>query len=92
MRQSPEEAKKGASAFSRFVIISSQDGIRGQLATVGCSLKRGIYFLMDAGDYAGSTAMDFDRLLSRTSSVVNSPPQTLQRQPGEEIPGISVRC
>jgi len=47
---------------------------------------------MDDGDYAGSTAMDFDRLLSRTCSVVNSRPQTLQRQPGEEIPAIPVAC
>lgn len=42
--------------------------------------------------YAGSTAMDFDRLLSRTCSVVNSPPHTLQRQPGEEKAAIPVSC
>ena len=40
--------------------------------------------------YAGSTAMDFDRLLSRTCSVVNSRPQTLQRQPGEAKPAMPV--
>jgi hypothetical protein len=45
---------------------------------------------MDDGDYAGSTAMDFERLLSRTCAVVNSRPQTLQRQPGEEIPANPV--
>jgi hypothetical protein len=40
--------------------------------------------------YAGSTALDFDLLLSRTCSVVNSRPQTLQRQPGEEKADIPV--
>ena len=32
-----------------------------------------------------TAAADFARLLSRICSVVNSPPQTLQRQPGERL-------
>ena len=38
--------------------------------------------------------MDFARLLSRICSVVNPPPQTLQRQPGDAacaIPGTGCR-
>jgi hypothetical protein len=41
--------------------------------------------------YVCSTAEDFARLLSRICSVVNSPPQTLQRQLGDaacEICGV----
>jgi len=34
-------------------------------------------------------AEDFARLLSRICSVVNSPPQTLQRQPGDAACAIS---
>lgn len=34
-------------------------------------------------------AVDFARLLSRICTVVNSPPQTLQRQPGEVACGAA---
>jgi hypothetical protein len=39
--------------------------------------------------YACSMAGDFARLLSRICSVVNSPPQTLQRQPGDAARAIT---
>ncbi len=39
--------------------------------------------LTDEFVYACSMAVDFARLLSRISAVVNSSPQTLQRHPGE---------
>jgi len=39
--------------------------------------------------YTCSVALDFTRLLSRICSVVNSPPQTLQRQPGDAASGIT---
>lgn len=45
----------------------------------GCNPKDG--GRADKLSYTGSIAMDFSRLLSRICSAVNSPPQTLQRQP-----------
>ena len=41
-----------------------------------------VCFLTVASAYACSMAVDFARLLSRICSVVNPPPQTLQRQLG----------
>jgi hypothetical protein len=83
-------AEPRGSEYSVFTILTIRDhqpaGLESAVSSrlSGGSLKRGICLLMDEEDYAGSTAMDFDRLLSRTCSVVNSRPQTLQRQPGEE--------
>lgn len=48
-----------------------------------------VCFLMVERAYACSTAADFVRLLSRICSVVNSSPQTLQRQPGEAACAIT---
>ena len=39
--------------------------------------------------YTYSIALDFARLLSRICSVVNTPPQTLQRQPGNAACAIT---
>jgi hypothetical protein len=91
-------AEPRGSEYSIFTILTIRDHQPAGLESAASSrlsgqgLKRGFSSLMDEGDYAGSTAMDFERLLSRTCSVVNSPPQTLQRQPGEEIPAIPVAC
>jgi len=46
-------------------------------------------FLVVGRAYACSTAADFVRLLSRICSVVNSPPQTLQRQLGDAACAIT---
>lgn len=92
MPRSPEEAKIALSRFPEWVIVSHKNRVRGSSRLSDESLKRGIYFRMNEWDYAGSPAMDFDRLLSRTCSVVNSRPQTLQRQPGAEKAAIPAMC
>ena len=65
--------------------------IRGAESTHGkCSDSFGVFVARaDRLAYACSTAVDFARLLSRICSVVNSPPQTLQRQPGDAACAIS---
>jgi hypothetical protein len=91
-------AEPSGSEYSIFAILTIRDhqpaGFKSAVSPrlSGQGLKRGFSSLVDDRDYARSTAMDFDRLLSRTCSVVNSRPQTLQRQPGEEIPAIPVAC